>query len=207
MNVAVPKTKAESAYLEAVSAGETSPEWLRELRRSGYESFAGNGLPHRRLEDWKWFDLRQIVDRPYPPQRRAPASESEVAALIARSPFRSIARARLVFVNGVFDAARSQLPASGDVEFVRLGSDGAPQWLTQSVAADGKDPISALNAAFVSDGGALRIAAGATADAPIELLFVTTAGEPSTLTTRNVVVLEEGASATIIETHLGGSEA
>jgi Fe-S cluster assembly protein SufD len=77
----------------------------------------------------------------------------------------------------------------------------------KAVAADGKDPISALNAAFVSDGGALRIAAGATADAPIELVFVSTAGEPSTLTTRNVVVLEEGASATIIETHLGGSEA
>jgi Fe-S cluster assembly protein SufD len=38
-------------------------------------------------------------------------------------------------------------------------------------------------------------------------LFVTTAGEPSTLTTRNVVVLEEGACATIIETHLGGADA
>jgi hypothetical protein len=137
------------------------------------------------------------------PRGAAPAGE--VDALIARSPFARLARARLVFVNGLFDAARSQLPASGDVEFVRLASDGAPQWLTQTVAADGKDPISALNAAFVSDGGALRIAAGATADAPIELLFVTTAAEPSTLTTRNVIVLEEGACATIIETHLGGA--
>ena len=206
MNVALPRTKAESAYLEAVAAGDAGPEWLRSLRRSGYESFAGLGLPHRRLEDWKWFDLRQIVDRAYPPAMRATASKSDVAALIARSPFRSLARARLVFVNGGFDEARSQLPASGDVEFVRLGSDGVPKWLRQTVAADGRDPISALNAAFVSDGGAIRIAAGATADAPIELLFVTTAAEPSTLTTRNVIVLEEGASATIIETHLGGSE-
>jgi Fe-S cluster assembly protein SufD len=207
MNVALPRTKAESAYLEAFSSGVAGPEWLGRLRRSGYESFAALGLPHRRLEDWKWFDLRQIVDRAYPPGPRAAAPANEVAALISRSPFRALARARLVFVNGVFDEARSQLPASGDVEFQRLGADGAPQWLRQSVAADGKDPIAALNAAFVSDGGGLRIAAGATADAPIELLFVTTAGEPSTLTTRNVVVLEEGACATIIETHLGGADA
>ena len=208
MNVALPRTKAESAYLEAISPDDQGPEWLRRLRRAGYESFAGVGLPHRRLEDWKWFDLRQIADRAYPPAARpAPASDSEVSALIARSPFASIARARLVFVNGAFDEARSQLPVSGDVEFARLGSDAAPKWLTEAVAADGKDPISALNAAFVSDGGALRIAAGATADAPIELVFVTTAVEPSTLTTRNLIVLEEGASATIIETHIGGSEA
>ena len=207
MNVALPKTKAESAYLEAVSAGEAGPRWLEGLRRAGYESFAGTGLPHRRLEDWKWFDLRQIVDRAYPPALRGAAPAGEVDALIARSPFARLARARLVFVNGVFDAARSQLPASGDVEFVPLASDGVPRWLTQTVAANGSDPISALNAAFVSDGGALRIAAGATADAPIELLFVTTAAEPSTLTTRNVIVLEEGASATLIETHLGGAEA
>ena len=49
------------------------------------------------------------------------------------------------------------------------------------VAADGEDPISALNAAFVSDGGAIRIAAGATADAPIEFLFITTTSEPATV--------------------------
>jgi Fe-S cluster assembly protein SufD len=207
MNVALPRTKAESAYIEAVSAGEAGPQWLKGLRRAGYESFAGAGLPHRRLEDWKWFDLRQIADQPYPPAAPGAAPAAEVDALVARSPFARLARARLVFVNGAFDEARSQLPASGDVEFVRLGGDGAPQWLTQTIAADGKDPISALNAAFVTDGGAIRIAAGATADAPIEMVFVSTASEPSTLTTRNVVVLEEGASATIIETHLGGSEA
>jgi Fe-S cluster assembly protein SufD len=206
MNLALPRTKAESAYLEAVSAGEAGPDWLKDLRRAGYESFATVGLPHRRVEDWKWFDLRQIVDRAYPPATAGAAPAGEVDALIARSPFADVARARLVFVNGVFDKARSQLPASGDVEFVRLGSDGAPQWLSQKVAANGQDPISALNAAFVSDGGALKVAAGATADAPIEMVFVTTPSEPATLTTRNVIVLEEGASATIIETHLGGSD-
>jgi Fe-S cluster assembly protein SufD len=113
MNVALPRTKAESAYLDAVSAGKAGPQWLKGLRRAGYESFAGAGLPHRRLEDWKWFDLRQIADQPYPPAAPGAAPAAEVDALVARSPFAKLARARLVFVNGAFDEARSQLPASG----------------------------------------------------------------------------------------------
>ena len=34
-------------------------------------------------------------------------------------------------------------------------------------------------------------------------MFVTTADEPATFTTRNVIVVENGASATLLETHLG----
>ena len=37
MNVALPRTKAESAYLDAVSAGNAGPQWLKALRRAGLE--------------------------------------------------------------------------------------------------------------------------------------------------------------------------
>lgn len=205
MNIAFPKTKAESAYLEAF-AGVDGPEWLEPLRRSGYESFAGLGLPHRRLEDWKWTDLRQIVDQPYPPMAGGGAPH-EVERLIARSPFAGVARARLVFVNGVFDEARSQLPASGDVEVMRLSAERAPDWVRNAPKANGSDPIAALNAAFMSDGTALRIAAGASADAPVELLFVATADEPGTFTTRNIILVDDEASATVLETYVGSREA
>lgn len=205
MNIALPKTKAESAYLEAFATGTGGPGWLAHIRRQGHESFAAHGLPHRRLEDWKWTDLRQIVDRAYPPAAGGEASAHEIDSLLARSPFAGVARARLVFVNGVWDEGRSQFPASGDIEVVRLGYDRPPRWLAEAVKVNGSDPVAALNAAFASDGAALRVAPGATADAPIELLFISTAGEAATYTTRNIIVVEDGASATLIETHIGAS--
>lgn len=207
MNITLPKTKAELAYLEAFGAASGGPKWLAPLRRQGRDSFAALGLPHRRLEDWKWTDLRQIVDRPYPPAAGGAAPAHEIDALVARSPFAGVARARLIFVNGVLDEGRSQFPASGDIEVARLGHDRPPRWLSQAVKVDGGDPVAALNAAFAADGAALRVVARATADAPVEMLFISTAGEPATYTTRNIVVVEDDASATLIETHIGSNRA
>jgi Fe-S cluster assembly protein SufD len=66
---------------------------------------------------------------------------------------------------------------------------------------ESQEPVIAMNAAFATDGARLRISGNA--DTPIELLFVSTDAAPRTIATRNVIEIEEGASATIIETHVG----
>ena len=30
-------------------------------------------LPHRRMEEWRWTDLRQLIDKPYPPRQQVAA--------------------------------------------------------------------------------------------------------------------------------------
>src|SRR5262245_2209152 len=110
MNVAVTKTPAELAY-------------------------GGMLLPHPRLEDWRWTNLRVLIDRPYPPRVAVDARPAEVRRLLKLSPFAHVARARLVFVNGEFDEAHSALPASGDVEF-------SP---AKASALDLDEPVIAMN--------------------------------------------------------------
>lgn len=198
MNVAVQRSAAEAAYVDAFAR---LPEPLRRgSRKAAFESFAAVGLPHRRLEDWKWTDLRQLLDRAYPPLAEAVKPAADAGRLIARSPFAGIARARLVFVDGRFDAQGSSLPRSGDVAAAALGSEAG-------TGGPSGDPISALNLAFFTDGARIRIGRGSTLDAPIELIFVSTVAEPSTVTTRNVIEVEEGASATVLEYHVGRDEA
>ncbi len=198
MAVAVQKTAAETAYLESFSAGD---DWLSAERRKGFDAFAATGLPHRRMEDWKWTDLRRLIGAAYPPAKGG--ATGDVAALVDSSPLKDIARARLVFVNGEFDAGRSQVPASGDVTVTELSS------ADQAVAigsVDG-DPVDGLNRAYVTDGAHIRIRAGANADAPLELVFISSSATEATFTTRNVIEVEEGASATLFETHIGGDAA
>ena len=158
MNLVVPKTAAELDY--------------------------GIALPHRKMEDWRWTDLRQIIDRPYPPRQNVEATAADVERLVASSPFAKVAGARMVFVNGHFAAKYSQLK----------NDDTAPV-----VNAD--EPVTQMNAAFATDGAHLRISG--TADTPIELVFVSTKSDPRTIATRNVIEVAEGASATLIETHVG----
>src|SRR4029079_12857748 len=90
MNIAVNKTPAELAY-------------------------DGMLLPHPRLEDWKWTNLRVLIDRPYPPRVKVKAEAKDVERLLKRDPLAKIAHARIVFVNGAFDKALSNLPTGGSV--------------------------------------------------------------------------------------------
>jgi Fe-S cluster assembly protein SufD len=168
MNVAVTKTPAELAY-------------------------GGIILPHARMEDWRWTNLRTLIDRPYPPRIAVDAKSKDIARLLAASPFAKLARARLVFVNGHFDEAHSTLPVSGDVQF-------AP---SAKPLRELDEPVAMMNRRFATDGAHLAIRPGGNADAPIELVFIATDGEARTLATRNVIEIGRGASATIIETHLG----
>ncbi|MGB8314302.1 MAG: Fe-S cluster assembly protein SufD [Aestuariivirga sp.] len=158
MNLVVPKTAAELDF--------------------------GFALPHRRMEDWRWTDLRQLIDRPYPPRQKIDASAKDVDRLIASSPFARIAGARMVFVNGHLSVAHSQLKR-GNVE-TRISND---------------EPVLHMNRVFVTDGAHLKITG--TDDTPIELLFLSTNAAPRTIATRNVIEVAKGASATLIETHVG----
>jgi len=147
-------------------------------------AFGGELLPHARMEDWRWTNLRTLIDRPYPPRLSVEAVAADIDRLLAASPLAGIAAARMVFVNGVHDAARSTL-ADNEVQ--------------STLATD--EPVLALNAAFATGGARLTITGNT--DTPIELVFVATAGEARTVATRNVIEVAAGASATLIETHLG----
>ncbi len=193
MSVTLMKTPAETAFACAFDA--QGP--LASVRKSAFQQFAETGLPHWRMEDWKWTDLRQIISKALPPAAGTHAGAKVIDAIVAAAPFAGVANGRLVFVDGQYDAGRSALPAG--VEFATLADAGSDR-----LVAGSTDPIAALNLAFMSDGAVLTFKAGSNIDAPIELMFVTTGAAAASYATRNVIVLEEGASATVIETHIGG---
>jgi Fe-S cluster assembly protein SufD len=156
-------------------------------------ALGGLMLPHARMEDWRWTNLRTLIDKPYPPGGKIAASPKDIARLRDTSPVARAVAARLVFVNGEFTAAESRFPASGDIT-VKAGPVVAP-------ASD--EPVAAMNAAFAKDGLTLTVKPGANIDMPIELVFLATAGDPRTIATRVAIDVGAGASATLIETFLG----
>lgn len=60
MNVAVMKTKAETALTENFSGvADALPGGadVKAARAQAIGRFAANGLPHRRIEEWKYADI------------------------------------------------------------------------------------------------------------------------------------------------------
>ncbi len=154
------------------------------VARTAAEEALGFALPHRRMEEWRWTDLRQLIDKPYPPRQTVTAADADIDRLLGQSLCHGLAATRMVFVNGVFDAQRSKM------------ANGAVESRTET-----SEPVQAMNAAFATDGARIRL--DGNIDTPVELVFIATAAAPRLIATRNVIEIAPAASATIIETHLG----
>jgi FeS assembly protein SufD len=210
------QTRAEQAYLDAFTAAEaTLPgaanNWVAALRRQAIETYGALGLPHRRVEAWKYTDLRSQLTETYPPAH--PVSrvlgEADLAhALTARVA--SLSAYRLVLVDGEFRPDLSDLAGlqAADVEIDSLADAlrKPASWLKQVLgqARAPSDAIIALNTALMTGGVVLRLAKRRTLNKPVHLIHFDGEGAPSSIVTRNVVVVEEGASLMLFESY-GGS--
>ena len=209
MTVAISKTKAEQGLtqnFEAVAAKLPGTGAVSAARRTAIGAFAALGLPHRRLEAWKYTDLRAALKEALPAavgdrQRMLARAELEVAL----EELASVEAHRMVFVDGVYDQGLSD---AGAVPGLTLGSLAAglakPGWGNGLLAAEaaGQEAVVALNLAFMTDGAVVDIAAHAEFAKPLLLLFIRSAPEARLITTRNLVTIGAGARATVIEAHL-----
>jgi Fe-S cluster assembly protein SufD len=207
MNVAVLKTKTEQALSEAFGAAAPelpgTPE-IGKLRRDAMGRFGSLGLPHRRIEAWKYTDLRTLLKEALPaPQGLPKVTEADVDA--ALGPLVRVTAHRVVFVDGRFAPDLSALVADGSVSVASLAtlleSDGtAAEFLHNNGRDD--DAVLALNTAYAADGAVIDIAPGAKLDRPVLIVSLRAATEASFAATRNAVRVGEGAEATLIEAHV-----
>ena len=181
--------------------------WLRDLREAGIERFAALGLPAPSVESWKYTRLRPLETTEFVP---AGASHAvNIDRLPALLPQSGIGH-RVIFVNG---RLRQCLALPGDQpEGVELGGladalrqdpEAVGEHLGQIGKPDGQ-PMLALNTAMMRDGLVLRVKRGVSVALPIEVVYVGAAGpEPLAFHPRNLIVLEPGARATLVEHHIG----
>jgi Fe-S cluster assembly protein SufD len=160
------------------------------------EQTFGTALPHRRMEEWRWTDVRARLDKPYPAQAIA-AADKDVARLIAASPAAQIANYRLVFVNGTYAPLHSVIPAQAGIQ-LSFTEHGAQ---LDSRLRGNDDPVIALNKTLKPSGLTLRF--DGNTDVPVEIIHIATQGAVRAMALRNRIEVGEGASATIIETFLG----
>ena len=177
------------------------------LRAAAFERFASVGLPHRRVEEWKYTDLRAVMRdaKPLasPPDAAAKARAKDAGALLADIDCR-----RIAFVDGAFVPELSDLTTPESGLTIRPMAQALAQndalvnrYLGKVFATD--DVAVALNTAFMGDGIVIHVAADAAVERPIHLVFASTGDRPAALFTRSLVVVEKGARAMIVESHDG----
>lgn len=178
---------------------------IEAIRRDAFDRFAVQGLPHSRVEAWKYTDLRRLV-RDAKPLAPRPDAVAWAAAGQAGAAFAGLDFRRLLIVDGAFVPELSDL---ADLEpGVRIrataklfDADETPVSLDAGMV--GNDPAAALNIAFAADGVIIAVDPDVVVARPIHLAFVTTAAMPSAMFTRSSLELGSGAAITLVETHEG----
>lgn len=177
-------------------------------RAAGIARFESLGLPTRKLEAWKYTDLRRLEKLGL----NAAASAADAALPDALRAFVPAQGPSMVFVNGRlrpdlshFDSLPDGLRLDGYA--AALEARDADVESRFAKAADAPSLVE-LNTALVEDGVVLRIAANAMIEAPVRLVFLSVPGAEATASHPRILLLAGANSqATVIEAYHGTGDA
>src|SRR6266446_6038483 len=213
MNVALAKTGTERAPSDILAiARDRLPGAgkIAEARRQAFDAYERAGLPHRRIEEWKYTDLRVLMREvlPLAPEPDAGALKRARAAL----KLHAIAGVRrLVLVDGVFAPKLSEtahLEKGLGIRTLREvleSRDSALQ--AQLLAPENSDAMVALNSAMMTDGVVIEIADGAALTQPLHIVHIASGAEPAAMFTRSLLKLGRAASTTLVESYIAADGA
>ncbi len=210
MNVAVAKTETGRPLSDSFAIARDRLPGAAEARRAAFEAYERTGLPNRRIEDWKYTDLRALMREvlPLAPAPDAVALKGATAALKVQAV--KGAR-RLVLVDGVFAPKLSDLAdlekglSIRTLREVLEAGDAAAQ--AQLFSLDSANPMVALNSAMMTDGVVIEIADGVVLTQPLHVIHIASAATPAAMFTRSMLRLGKGAGATLVESYVAADGA
>lgn len=198
------RTPAEQALIAELGGLPAGTDRLADLRHAAARSFEEHGLPHRRVEEWKYTDLRTLMRDAVPVAGTAAVAEADARA----TALREVDARRIVLANGAVVPELSDLAgleegltittlagaiASGDEVLSRIGG----------ILPGRYDAALALNTALARDGVVVTVAPGTEIARPIHVAHVFAGDTAAASYARSLVVVGAGAKLTYVESFEG----
>ena len=178
-------------------------EWLRQLRDRATAHVRELAIPSTREEDWRFTNLANLLREEFQAVEQPPLlSFTEIQPFILPEAVNS----RLVFVNGIYDPALSSvsdlpegiivtnLATALELEVI---NDGVASLLGKSPGNE--EVFTALNTASLTDAAIVWVWKNQEIEVPIQILYVSTATQPTIAHPRCFVVAENSSKLTLIE--------
>lgn len=186
-----------------LAAQQQSPAWLGDLRAQAANDWQHVVWPTRKTEHWKNTSLASL-------QKNSPqAWAAKATSVNIEAEFIAVDAIRLVFVNGVFDAASSS-ELSAEVARFSQANDVQQQLIAQHLGKVVEGPqhlFATLNNAWLDDGVLVHVPRNQSLAKPIYVVQVSTPeAQALSINQRLLVVLEDSAQAEIIEHFISTSD-
>ena len=208
MNVALAKNETGGALSDSFTiARDRLPGTgkVAAARGAAFDAYAQTGLPHRRIEDWKYTDLRALM-REVLPLAGAPDAKELTQAATALKLHAIEGVRRLVLVDGVFAPKLSNLgnlETGLSVRTLRETLEAGDVTLHDRLfTPDNANPMVALNSAMMTDGVVIEIADGTVLTQPLQIVHIASTPTPAAMFTRSLLRLGKDANTTLVESYI-----
>jgi len=213
MNVVLAKTETGRALSDIFAiARDRLPGAgkIADARQQAFEAYERVGLPHRRIEDWKYTDLRVLM-REVLPLAPAPDAAALKRAGTALKLHAMKGVRRLVLVDGVFAPKLSEaadLEKGLSIRTLREMLEAGDTALREQLfAPDNSNSMVALNSAMMTDGLVIEVAEGAALTQPLHIVHIASGAQPAAMFTRSLLKLGKTAAATLVESYISADGA
>lgn len=210
-----PGFTAES--FDAFIASRNEPVWLKAMRRAAWNQFREMQLPSRREEEWMRTDIRMFKLEKFAP----PSDAAAVAPNLVPSPLLSAGvdlGGAMSVVNGRFqegrlaeDLARQGVLFGSLDTLVAQHGDKLEPYFEQKLVNSSADKFAALHAALWTGGTLLYVPRGVEVAQPMHniaaLVGANAVGVAPVDLSKIMVILEDGASATLLSETAGDNAA
>lgn len=179
-------------------------DWLDTLRAEARKQLNEQIIPHKKQEAWRYSNVENLFKGSY----QAADENVDAIQLLDIDEFfiSEIETHRVVMVNGVFSAELSNienLPAGVHLgslsEAIQKDPDSISEYFKNNQHHD-QHIFSALNTTAINDGLFLQIDEGIHLQKPVEIINLNlSVHDPVIIQPRNICVVKQGASATIID--------
>ena len=195
-------SEMSTPFLQDVPADVVgTPPWLADLRGRAADTYGTLGLPTQKLEAWRYTRLTHLRD--------ADLALADATLSVSPDLIPDTGHPRAALVNGKFRpdlSALDRLPAGitvrGLAQVLREDPDLIELHIGRLATLPGM-PMTALNTAHLADGMFVHIERGVHLEHPLHLMSLGVGAAATRFHPRILIVLENEASAAVIEHHLG----
>lgn len=196
-------TAAEEALAQRFSSLAANDPFYS-ARAEAFRSIEEKGLPNRRIEDWKYTDLRRLMETAPELSKRVSLDGAKAALGRIESRVEGI---RLPFINGFYFAELAdELPEGVRVVSFADALEASDNLDRFNRPGNSDNTIFNLNEAFSQDGLAIVVEAGRKIDLPIKIWNIALGDTPVMSVMRHAIIVEDGAECTFIERYAACSE-
>lgn len=176
-------------------------DFVNHERSDAIENFNILGIPDKKVEKYKYTDLKKVFDREYETYF-TPHTANIKSTELFKCNVPDLDTYKLYILNG-FYYGEKRLEEKNGVIFGSFAEASCkyPELVRKyynKYADNAGDGVTALNTAFAQDGVFIYFSAGATLDKPIQIINLLLNNEDTFVQYRNLLIFDENAQAKIL---------